>query len=89
MNVDRRKAVEAAATAIMAYGITEASAYLTSEVLVSADARDKHSHGLLRLPRFLRGIEHGHVDPDGEITIVTEHRGGATLSGGSLLGPIG
>lgn len=88
MNVDRQKAVEVAATAFMGHGITEASAYLTSEVLVSADARDKHSHGLLRLPRFIRGIEHGHVDPDGEITIVTEHRGVATLSGGSRLGPV-
>lgn len=88
INVDRQKDDKVVATAFMAHGITEASANLTSEVLVSADARDKHSHGLLRLPRFLRGIEHGHVDPDGETAIITEHRGVATLSGGSRLGPV-
>jgi L-2-hydroxycarboxylate dehydrogenase (NAD+) len=56
-------------------------------MLVTAEARGKDSHGLLRLPRYLRGIEHGNVDPDGEIEIVRDSGAAATLSGGSRLGP--
>ena len=58
------------------------------EVLVSADARGTHSHGLLRLERFVRGIEHGNVDPDGDIEAVRDAGAAATLSGGSRLGPV-
>ncbi|MEA1931647.1 Ldh family oxidoreductase [Halohasta litorea] len=88
MRVDRNRAVEVAADAFRAHGISEADATQTAEALVSADARGKHSHGLLRLPRFVRGIEHGNVDPDGSIEVVAEHGGAATLSGGSRLGPV-
>ena len=88
MRVDRNRAVEVAAAAFRAHGISEADATQTAEVLVSADARGKHSHGLLRLPRFVRGIEHGNVDPDGSIEVVAERGGAATLSGGSRLGPV-
>ena len=88
MEVDRQRAVEVAADAFQAHGISESDAVQTAEVLVSADARGKHSHGLLRLPRFVRGIEHGNVDPDGTIEVVAERAGAATLSGGSRLGPV-
>jgi L-2-hydroxycarboxylate dehydrogenase (NAD+) len=88
MEVDRQRAIEVAAEAFEAHGISESDAVRTAEVLVSADARGKHSHGLLRLPRFVRGIEHGNVDPDGTIEVVAERGGAATLSGGSRLGPV-
>ncbi|MBX0296441.1 Ldh family oxidoreductase [Haloarcula nitratireducens] len=88
MKLDRSRAVSVAAAAFRAHGISEADAEQTAEVLVSADARGKHSHGLLRLPRFVRGIEHGNVDPEGDIEVVSERGGTATLSGGSRLGPV-
>jgi L-2-hydroxycarboxylate dehydrogenase (NAD+) len=88
MEVERERATEVAARAFRAHGIGADDARLTAEVLVSADARGKHSHGLLRLPRFVRGIEHGNVDPDGEIRVVTERGGAASLDGGSRLGPV-
>lgn len=88
MEIERERAVDVASEAFRAHEITEADARLTAEVLVSADARGKHSHGLLRLPRFVRGIEHGNVDPDGEIRVVAERGGAATLDGGSRLGPV-
>jgi L-2-hydroxycarboxylate dehydrogenase (NAD+) len=87
MEVDRQRAVEVAAAAFEAHGIDESDAELTARVLVSADARGKHSHGLLRLPRFVRGIEHGNVDPDGDVEVVEQRGGAAALSGGSRLGP--
>ncbi len=87
MYVDRSEAISVATRAFVAHGIEESDARLTAEVLVSADARGKQSHGLLRLPRFVRGIEHGNVDPDGEIRI---HGDGATalVDGGARLGPV-
>jgi len=88
MEVDRQRAVAVAADAFRAHGITDADATQTAEVLVSADARGKHSHGLLRLPRFVRGIESGNVDPTGSIDVVSETGGAATISGGSRLGPV-
>jgi L-2-hydroxycarboxylate dehydrogenase (NAD+) len=88
MEVDRQRAVDVAADAFRAHGISASDARLTAEVLVSADARGKHSHGLLRLPRFVRGVEHGNVDPDGAIEVVADAGAAATLSGGSRLGPV-
>lgn len=88
MEVDRQHAVAVAAEAFRARGISNTDAQQTAEVLVSADARGKHSHGLLRLPRFIRGIEHGNVDPNGDIEVVNERGGAATLTGGSRLGPV-
>ena len=88
MQVERARAVEVAADAFRAHGITNSDATQTAEVLVSADARGKHSHGLLRLPRFVRGIEHDNVDPAGEIEVVDERGAVATIDGGSRLGPV-
>lgn len=87
MEIDRTKAEETAARAFCAHGISNSDAELTAQVLVSADARGKPSHGLLRLPRVVRGIEHGNVDPDGEIDV--EGTAPAVLvDGGARLGPV-
>jgi L-2-hydroxycarboxylate dehydrogenase (NAD+) len=88
MEVDRDRAVAVATAAFEAQGITADDGRLTAEVLVSADARGKHSHGLLRLPRFVRGVEHGNVDPEGDVEVVRERGGAAALDGGSRLGPV-
>ncbi|MEF8780474.1 MAG: Ldh family oxidoreductase [Haloferacaceae archaeon] len=88
MRVERERAEAVASAALEAHGITPADATTTAEVLVSADARDKQSHGLLRLPRFVRGIDHGNVDPDGDIEVVRDSGAAVTLSGGSRLGPV-
>jgi len=86
--VDRERAEAVAAAAFERHGIAPADAELTAEVLVSADARGKHSHGLLRLERFVRGIEHGNVDPAGDVEVVRDAGAAATISGGSRLGPV-
>lgn len=88
MDVERDHAIDVATAAFEAHGISKSDSRLAAEVLVSADARGKHSHGLLRLPRFVNGINHGNVDPDGTIEVVTGRAGTAALSGGSRLGPV-
>jgi len=88
MRVERERAEAVATAAFEAHAITPTDAATTAAVLVSADARGKQSHGLLRLPRFVRGIEHGNVDPDGDIAVVRDSGAAATVSGGSRLGPV-
>ena len=88
MEIDRSRAKRVASAAFQAHGIDPAEADLTADVLVTADAMGKGSHGLLRLPRYVRGIEHGNVDPDGEIEFVNDSGAAATLDGGAKLGPV-
>lgn len=88
MEVDRNRTIEVASAAFQAYGISDADARQTAEVLVMADTMGKHSHGLLRLPRLIRSIEHGNVDPKGTIDVVSENAAAAALDGGSRLGPV-
>jgi L-2-hydroxycarboxylate dehydrogenase (NAD+) len=88
MQIERDRAESVAAAALETHGITSSAARLTSRVLVTADAMGKHSHGLLRLPRFVRGIEHDNVNPHGDIEVVRDAGAAATLSGGSRLGPV-
>jgi L-2-hydroxycarboxylate dehydrogenase (NAD+) len=87
VTIDRDRAERVAAAAFEAHGIRPADAETTARVLVSADARGKPSHGLLRLPRFVRGIEHGNV-ADGEIEVVRDWGAAATIDGGARLGPV-
>jgi L-2-hydroxycarboxylate dehydrogenase (NAD+) len=87
MDIDRGRAKTVAADAFRAHGISDRDAEVTAEVLVTANARGKGSHGLIRLPRYLRGLEHGNVDPEGEIEIIRDSGAAATLTGGSRLGP--
>ena len=88
MDIARDEAKRTAVRAFRTHNISESDAALTAEVLVSADARGKHSHGLLRLPRFVRGIDHGNVDPGGDITVVADAGAAAIIDGGSRLGPV-
>ncbi|WP_265110803.1 Ldh family oxidoreductase [Halosolutus halophilus] len=86
MEVDRSRAKRVASEAFQAHGIAPADSDLAADVLVTADAMGKGSHGLLRLPRYVRGIEHGNVDPEGKIEVVRDSGAAATLDGGSKLG---
>jgi L-2-hydroxycarboxylate dehydrogenase (NAD+) len=87
MKVDRARARRVASEAFRAHGVGEQDADLTAEVLVAAEAMGKGSHGLIRLPRFVSGIEHGNVDPDGDIRTVRDSGAAATVDGGARLGP--
>lgn len=88
MEIARDHAEDTAVRAFRAHGISEADARQTAEVLVTADAMGKHSHGLLRLPRFVQGIEHGNADPKGTINVVSENDGAVAVDGAARLGPV-
>jgi L-2-hydroxycarboxylate dehydrogenase (NAD+) len=87
MEVDRNRALETAVAAFQEHGIAPDDARITAEMLVTAEAWGKSSHGLIRLPRYLRGVEHDNVDPNGEIDVVRDAGAAATVDGGDRLGP--
>lgn len=87
VELDRETAVRTAAEAFRAHGVDAGDARTTAEVLVAAEARGKDSHGLIRLPRYVRGIEHGNVAVDGESEIVRDAGAAAAVDGGARLGP--
>jgi L-2-hydroxycarboxylate dehydrogenase (NAD+) len=88
MEVDRTRARRTASEAFQAQDISASDADLTAEVLVTAEAMGKGSHGLIRLPRYVRGIDHENVGPDGDIQVVRDNGATATIDGGARLGPV-
>jgi len=87
IEIDRTTARRAAASVFRIHGIDPEDAKTTARMLVTAEARGKSSHGLIRLPRYVRGIEHGNVDTKGESEIVRDAGAAATIEGGARLGP--
>lgn len=55
-----------------AYGLPEEDARIAADVLVAADARGIPSHGVARLPRYVRGLEAGLMRVDGTPEVVME-----------------
>ncbi len=87
MAIERSRLTETVEAAFTEHGLNEGDAAATADVLVTAEARGKQSHGLIRVPRYIRGIEHGNVDPEGTIEVVRDAGAATTLDGGSRIGP--
>jgi LDH2 family malate/lactate/ureidoglycolate dehydrogenase len=68
-----------AATVLAAVGCSPAEAARVAGSLVEADARGLDSHGLLRLPLYVRAVESGGIVPDAAMTWVHEKGAAATL----------
>ncbi|MCW2906894.1 MAG: dehydrogenase [Actinomycetia bacterium] len=88
MRVTAGEARTVAIGALATAGVPAEAARLQAEVLVEADLRGHHSHGLLRLPRILERISRGLAAP----TAVGKHRWAAPamldVDGGDGLGPV-
>ena len=57
IEIDRSRAKATAREAFEQYGISRQDADVTADMLVTAQARGKQLHGLIRLPRYVRGID--------------------------------
>lgn len=73
------------------YGFAEADAALSADVLVEADLRGIDSHGVARLPGYVRLIEKGRINPKPSVKVVRERASVATIDGdggiGLVVGP--
>lgn len=63
-------------------------AAIVAESLVAADARGMSSHGVLRLPVYIRRLQEGGFDPASASTVVRETGSVALLDGGNGLGAV-
>lgn len=70
-------------------GMSDQDAALLADSLVAADLRGVHSHGVLRVPEYVKKLILGGVDPRGRPSIARD--GGACLvvDGGNSMGQIG
>jgi LDH2 family malate/lactate/ureidoglycolate dehydrogenase len=67
-------------------GCDEKDAFLASDVLIAADLRGIDSHGIARLPGYMRLWETGRIQSRPEIRVVHETPTTAVLDGGGGLG---
>lgn len=67
-------------------GCSEADARLAADVLISADLRGVDSHGVARLPGYIRLFDHGRLNPKPIIRIVHESPSTAVVDGDRGLG---
>jgi LDH2 family malate/lactate/ureidoglycolate dehydrogenase len=70
-------------------GMWEADAALLAESLVAADLRGIHSHGVLRIPDYVKKLTKDGVDPRGRPRIVSERGAAIVVDGGNSMGQIG
>ena len=63
-------------------------AEIATEVLVIADLRDKGSHGVARLPRYVDGLRKGLMAPTDQSKVVKETATTGLIDGGKSLGQV-
>ena len=73
---------------LAAAGAGDADAELVAHSLVDADRAGIFSHGLLRLPLYLRAMEAGGVDATARPRVVREHGAVTVLEAGSTFGQV-
>lgn len=70
----------------LAIGCSEENAALAARVLISADLRGVDSHGIARLPGYVRLYDHGRLNPNPDIRIVHETPSTGVVDGDKGLG---
>lgn len=69
-------------------GLPPGDATIVAESLVQADLRGVHSHGVLRIPTYVRALQHGQIDARPHVEVVQEHGGQAVIDGGRAMGQV-
>src|SRR5438874_2097778 len=70
-------------------GMSDSDAALLADSLVAADLRGVHSHGVLRVPEYVKKLTQEGVDPRGRPRVVREFGGCLVVDGGNSMGQIG
>jgi LDH2 family malate/lactate/ureidoglycolate dehydrogenase len=77
------------ATIFQNCGMSSRDASLLTETLVVADLRGCHSHGVLRVPEYVRKLKEGGVNPAGEPRVIKDSMAALVVDGGNSMGQIG
>jgi ureidoglycolate dehydrogenase (NAD+) len=70
-------------------GMREGDAAYLASTLVAADLRGVHSHGVLRVPEYVKKLTVGGVDPRGTPSVVRDFGACQVVDGGNSMGQIG
>ena len=70
-------------------GMRPADAHLLADTLVAADLGGTHSHGVLRVPEYVKKLTVGGVDPRGQPRVVRDEGACLVVDGGNSMGQIG
>ncbi len=70
-------------------GMAEEDAALLADSLVRADLGGVHSHGVLRVPEYVRKLTEGGVNPRGRPSVVRDEGACLVVDGGNSMGQIG
>jgi ureidoglycolate dehydrogenase (NAD+) len=70
-------------------GMRHADADYLASTLVEADLRGVHSHGVLRVPEYVKKLSAGGVNPLGAPTVVRDSGACLVVDGGNSMGQIG
>jgi L-2-hydroxycarboxylate dehydrogenase (NAD+) len=70
-------------------GMSSRDAALLTETLVVADLRGCHSHGVLRVPEYVRKLKEGGVNPAGAPRVIKDSAAALVVDSGNSMGQIG
>jgi len=73
---------------LMRVGVSASDAAIVASGLINADARGMNSHGILRLPVYIKRLQQGGFSPISNAKIVKETAGTALIDGGNGLGSV-
>ncbi|MEW6754020.1 MAG: Ldh family oxidoreductase [Candidatus Latescibacterota bacterium] len=86
--IPAQRLVEACAAILQHEGVPRQDAHFVATSLVEADLRGIHSHGVLRLPRYVRELREGTTNPRPRLAVVEEGPAYARVEGDGSLGPL-
>ena len=87
--IDADKLTSLVSTIFEKCGMRSDDARLLTDTLVEADLSGIHSHGVLRVPEYVRKLTTQGVDPRGRPTIVREFGACLVVDGGNSMGQVG
>lgn len=70
-------------------GMSEEDAAVVADSLVAADVRGIHSHGVLRVPEYVKKLTREGVNPKGRPAVVRDSGAALVVDGGNSMGQIG
>src|SRR5262245_65148818 len=72
--------------ALHAAGLSEHDAQIVASLMVEADLRGSDTHGVIRLPVYLRRLKAGGVNPHANIRVIREKPASALVDGDNGIG---
>ncbi len=89
IRIDRQALTRFTREIFTAKGVPAQDAETVADVLVWANARGMDSHGVLRVPNYVRRIENGEMNPTPDLRLETETAAARVIDVDCAIGPVG